>query len=234
MKNFGSMALIKWVLAFAILAQNTQNRHVLRGTATQDGHPIGDAVVSVYLLTSDGYAKSVVATTNNEGVYRIPDLGEGRYALLLTKAGSRIYQGLVEIGPQPEVFKDIAISTDPFTGRWKLLLDKSTLPVTWNYREEMRTYSKKGEVIEVLIELIYHGRHTQYKEELVCNGTPNKIYDNRTLTCIYKSPTVVDTEESPPKQSARWEVTGGVLKITVFKDANRLKPKYVYVFAKTE
>lgn len=230
MKNFASTALISIGFLCAAWAQSSSSNIILHGEVTQEGEPIAGALVSIYLLTPSGYAKNIVSTTNDKGGYFFGPLQKGNYAMLVNKGDTRLYQGMITITDKLDNEKNIDLSNDAFSGRWRLNLAKSSIPPKLNITEEIRSYSRKGDVMRYLVERTYRNKSKgRYQATLTCNGVPAKVA-GQMISCQYKSPTIVETEQSPPRQFSRDEVNGDVLTITIFKDSSRLKPdtKYVY------
>ena len=155
MKTFASTVFINaCLLVISALGQAPNN--ILHGEVTQDGKPISGAIVSIYQLTQEGYAKTIVSNTNDEGKYLFATLPKGDYAIIINKGDTRLYQGMISIGPKLDNIRNVPLSSQPrpklsgptlegnapptqpspspipqgdqFTGKWKLNLALSRIP----------------------------------------------------------------------------------------------------------
>jgi hypothetical protein len=110
MKNFKSLAFISALLFLVCAAGQIGNAEVLRGQVTVGNQPVSDAVVSVFLLAAaGGYSRTIATKTDSSGNYRFDVLQKGEYIMLVSKGSTRLYQGRLLVGQQPETVKDVRL-----------------------------------------------------------------------------------------------------------------------------
>jgi hypothetical protein len=235
MINFGSLASsnnIPTMLLIVLLGQ--QFTGVLRGHITQDSHPLVGATISLFRLNqqASGYNETIVSKTDGTGAYRLR-LPSGLYVLLVSNGGRRLYQGEISIGQQDNV-KDIALSSDPFIGSWKLDRADSYLPgVYGQITEEVRSYSQKDSNVEVSYkQTLSAGSTREETYEIRCDGTPIK-HGTETTTCLQTAPNTIEGEQWPPTIFFVHEVIGDRLTLTGFSEAAHQSMIFKEVFSRT-
>lgn len=223
MKRLVVWVLISLIILCSSIAQ-ASNQNLLSGKITIDGNPVPNAVVTLYLLNKEqsGYDKSISSRTSDVGLYRFDVLTEGNYILVVTKEGQRVYQGKIAINKQLGDVKNIDLTASLFTGNWKLNLQRSRIPASYEIVDGTRTYSKKGEVITVRWSRAFkNGKSTMGKYEFRCDGK-KWITGGQTISCTYNyrgSSAIVEGEKSPPHEYFRNEVNNKELIITTFTDS---------------
>lgn len=235
MKNFVIWALLISLTALNSSIAQASSQSMLSGKITVDGNPIADAVVTLYFLdkTQSGYDKSISSKTSDRGLYRFEALPNGNYVFIVTKGGQRVYQGKIVAKGQPDLVKNIDLTAFLFAGNWKLNLQKSKIPASYEIVDETRSSSKKGDFITVLWSRTFKKRGKQTgKYEFKCDGK-KWVTGGQTISCTYNyydTTAIVEGEMSPPQQYFRNEVKNNELIISTFNDSQHKQLVSMAVF----
>ena len=234
MKKFVVWASISITALYCSIAQ-ASSQSLLSGKITVDGNPVSNAVVTLYLLNKEqsGYDRSISSRTSDSGLYRLEALPEGNYVLTVTKEGQRVYQGKVATYVQRDYVKNIDLTAFVFAGNWRLNLQKSRIPASYEMVDATRSYSKKGDFITVLwSQISKNGTQTTGRYELRCDGK-KWITGGQTISCTYNyygASAVVEGEKSPPHEYFRNEVKNNELVDSTFSDSQRKQIISMLVF----
>jgi hypothetical protein len=259
MKSFASTAFISLCLLLVCgLGQSPNN--ILHGEVTQDGHPVAGAVVSIYLLTPQGYAKTIVSNTNTDGGYFFATIPKGDYAVLINNGDTRLYQGMITIGDRLDNVRNVTLSTksqpskasrsrpvqvaaagpsrpapaapprDLVSGKWKLNLALSKIPSWMHITDEIRTYLRNGDVVKVSVERLHQDNSKITYQREIACDGKSVMIEKQMVSCEFKAPNFIEEQTSPPIQYSTTEVLDGKLIIGVFHETRRVKPDEKYVF----
>jgi hypothetical protein len=230
---------IVWVsISFAILNCSFAQASIqsqLSGAITVDGNPASNAIITLYLLNKEqsGYDKSISSKVSYNGLYRFGGLSDGNYVLTIMKEGKRVYQGTLVTSGQRNIVKNIDLTAFLFAGKWRLNLQKSNIPASYEMVDSTRSYSKKGDLITVLATQTFKdGRQTNDRYVFKCDGKEwvTGREDNISISCIYKydGDSFVVEEVMFPLQYVRNELKNNNLIISTFKD--RLHKQIISMF----
>ena len=204
----------------------------LQGTVTAAGSPLRDCSISLYQIDArqQKAVGTIVSRTQEDGSFVFRSLRPDSYVLIVACAGERVYQGMVDVKSGQNDRRDIALA-DPFAGKWRLNVLKSTLGPFGQVREETREYSRAGDVVTMtwsrMLEGNSHaaGGSIQFK----CDGHEYGGPEER-LTCRFRNASSVEGYQKPPLAYYVRSVKGSVLSIDCYGDPDHRKKMATLIY----
>jgi hypothetical protein len=237
--NFAGLIFrISLVMAFMTWFQAEEAKaEVLSGRLAVETTPVANATVSLFRIneSKSDYVNTIVIRTDPRGQYKFMSLPVGQYVMLASLGDARLYEGKVSVRPNVANVKDIILE-DPFVGTWKLNLLQSKLKGDEQLKSDVRSYKRRGDVVEISWKQIRTGgnvRSTKYQvkcdEELREAKSPIL---HTSVSCHYIAINVVEGMQEPPRVYYRRVVSGEgrIMTISIFSDSARNSLVRTYVF----
>jgi hypothetical protein len=227
---FISGALVAQSLAFA--QSMAPSAAALQGTVTAGGSPLRDCSISLYRIDArqQKAVGTIVSRTQEDGSYVFRSLKPDSYVLIVACGGERVYQGMVDVKPGQSDRRDIALA-DPFSGKWRLNVAKSTMGPFSQVQDETREYSRAGDLVTMTWSRMLQGnsRATGGSIQFKCDGHEYGRPGNR-LTCRFRSASSVEGYQEPPQSYYVRSVNGSVLSIETYGDPDHRKKEATLIY----
>jgi hypothetical protein len=177
----------------------------------------------------------IVALSGMKGA-DLGNLGPDAYAGITNAANSGDNDLMTWVKKLAEQHPELRskIAADPFVGVWRLNLTKSRLEASLSgLIEENRRILKVDTNVEVTIKRLHKGEKSpeSVTYQFSCDGKRYRT-GGQTLTCVSRTSTVLEGEQSPPQRFYRREVSpdGRTMTISVFGTQTRDNPISVEFF----